>query len=528
MKISKVTAAFFSPTGSTAEVVRLLAGDVSAALAAADLSGRDWISEDDFTLPGGRNAVRCFEPDELLILGTPTYAGRVPNKIAPEIARLFRGNGTPAVPVVTFGNRSFDHSLAELAAILEKNGFRPVGAAAMCTPHAFSDVLGAGRPDEKDRELLRQLAGDICRALQERDACRVPQEKDACRAPQVKDACRAPQEKDACRVPQEETYAGDVPTCLPELPGDPEAPYYTPLGLDGKPAKFLKAHPKVRPERCRHCGTCAAVCPMGSVCRDHPAEMTGICIKCQACIRRCPAEARYFDDAAFLSHVQMLEQTYGRRAASVIFTRNGRREEPGSGQAAFRKEQAAIRGMHTEEAVHRQYIFRDICAGDPSETEAALRLETVCFSPAEACTPDSMRRRIAAAPEEFLAAYSRDTGEMAGFLSGLATCETVFRDAFFTEESLHDPKGTTEMILGLNVLPAHRGRGLARALMMEYSRRAASRGRKRLVLTCHEEKIPMYSRMGFRDLGLSASVWGGSSWHDMELILQPENDSTGC
>ncbi len=35
-----------------------------------------------------------------------------------------------------------------------------------------------------------------------------------------------------------------------------------------------------------------------------------LCIKCQACIARCPEGARYFDDPDFLSHKEMLEANF--------------------------------------------------------------------------------------------------------------------------------------------------------------------------------------------------------------------------
>ena len=64
---------------------------------------------------------------------------------------------------------------------------------------------------------------------------------------------------------------------------------------------------------------CAALCPMGSISRDDPAEVTGVCIKCHACVRNCPTGAKYFDDEAFLSHKAMLERDYTRRADAKIF-----------------------------------------------------------------------------------------------------------------------------------------------------------------------------------------------------------------
>lgn len=39
--------------------------------------------------------------------------------------------------MVTYGNRSFDNSLAELCAILEENDFNLVGAGAFVAQHAF-------------------------------------------------------------------------------------------------------------------------------------------------------------------------------------------------------------------------------------------------------------------------------------------------------------------------------------------------------------------------------------------------------
>ena len=75
------------------------------------------------------------------------------------------------------------------------------------------------------------------------------------------------------------------------------------------------------------------------------------------------------------------------------------------------------------------------------------------------------------------------------------------------------------MLLGLDVLPQHRGQGLARELMFQYLNREKKKERKTVFLTCLEEKVEMYRKMGFKDLGISASVWGGEEWHDMSYTL---------
>ena len=162
------------------------------------------------------------------------------------------------------------------------------------------------------------------------------------------------------------------------------------------------------------------------------------------------------------------------------------------------------------------FAFRGIL---PGEKEQAAAIEEICFPPNEACSREQMDLRADLAPELFLVAEDRKTGRLAGFLNGIATKESAFRDEFFMDASLHDPAGDTVMLCGLDVLPACRGRGLARELIRRYARRERERGRRRLVLTCHAEKTAMYEKMGFRDLGLSASVWGGESWHEMDLLL---------
>jgi len=113
----------------------------------------------------------------------------------------------------------------------------------------------------------------------------------------------------------------------------------------------------------------------------------------------------------------------------------------------------------------------------------------------------------------------RATGRIAGLLNGLATEEHSFRDAFFEDAGLHRPEGRNVMLLGLDVLPEYRHQGLARELMHEYLRREQKRNRSRIILTCLQSKVGMYERMGFRDLGMADSTWGGEQWHEMSYEL---------
>ena len=273
MNITAVKAVYYSATGNTEAVVTRIAKRIAERLGVS-------VESYDFTLPENRTQLQNFGPSELVVFGTPVYAGRVPNKMLPAVQTLFKGDGTLTVPVVTFGNRNFDNGLIELRNELEHNGFHTIAGAGVACSHVFSDQIAPGRPDEEDWKILDDFAD---------------------------------------RAAEKAGSLTEIPAPVQVRGDDPVGPYYTPLGTDGKPAVFLKAKPLTRMDACDQCGICAKVCPMGSISAEDRSQVTGICIKCQACVKKCPQHAKYFDDASFLSHVSMLEQNYTRRAETEVF-----------------------------------------------------------------------------------------------------------------------------------------------------------------------------------------------------------------
>ena len=316
MAIKTVMAAYFSPAGSTRIVTAAVAAGLAESLGAK-------LREFNWTVKKNREWRLEFTPSDLLVVGVPTYAGRIPNKMIPYVrdnllvdqeimaARAAGGAAEAAepvifaVPVVTYGGRAFDHSLAETAGLLKANGFAVAGGAAVPCEHVFSDVLQPGRPTEEDLTAAHAFGKAVGEKIL------------------------------AFQNTAEGGAAGSWEE--PVLPGDyaPEA-YYQPRDLDGNPTDFLRAKPVLQDRRCIGCGRCQSVCPMASIAmekctpkipfggsagglgRPDLAAMKlqrpvvqGVCIKCQACVKACPQGAWAFKDEAFLRHVEMLEQTFG-------------------------------------------------------------------------------------------------------------------------------------------------------------------------------------------------------------------------
>ncbi len=115
MDIKTIKLIYFSPTQTTKKVVRTIA------------EGTGIESLKDFDLaPSAAESGELETADfDLAVIGSPVYAGRIPNTVAQSLQQL-KVDGIPAVIVVVYGNREYEDALLELTGLAGKAGFIPV------------------------------------------------------------------------------------------------------------------------------------------------------------------------------------------------------------------------------------------------------------------------------------------------------------------------------------------------------------------------------------------------------------------
>ena len=84
MEITKVWALYYSATGTTDKAVNTIAEELAAQLTLP-------LERLSFTRPAERTGTHLFTAEDLVVAGSPTYAGRLPNKIAPDFRSGLRG-----------------------------------------------------------------------------------------------------------------------------------------------------------------------------------------------------------------------------------------------------------------------------------------------------------------------------------------------------------------------------------------------------------------------------------------------------
>lgn len=259
MNINSVKLIYFSPTGTTRKVLEGIEQGVQLGV----------VERVDLTSlgPGTGNIMQIHE--ELAIIGSPVYGGRLPAQTISRLRRI-KGNNTPAVIVVVYGNRAYEDALLELRDLALAAGFKPVAAGAFIGEHSYSNnttPIALGRPDTEDLTMAKKFGMMAHKKLSD---------------------LRTLEEMPLLQVP------GDFP--------------YKEKGT------MSDISPVTKENICIKCGECASVCPTGAIAvKDTAMTDQSVCIRCCACIKACSTGARTMEDPRIKQMAEQLSMNCSKR-----------------------------------------------------------------------------------------------------------------------------------------------------------------------------------------------------------------------
>lgn len=267
----RICSLYFSATSTTDKIVHGFIDELKKQLNINEHT------DYDFTIPNSRLSMPEFNENDIVVVGVPTYAGRVPNLLLPYL-KTISAKGSLGIAISVYGNRNFDDCLIELTELMTNGGMNVIGAGAFIGEHSFSKTLGANRPDAEDFEVIQKFAQEVANKIKQNDFTTV-------------------------------TPAGETPI----------RPYFTPQDRNGNKIVFVTIKPLTDMALCTDCKICADLCPLGSIDYNDVSKVPGKCMKCCACVKKCPTGAKYFDDEGYLYHQSELEYLYARRSEPVYF-----------------------------------------------------------------------------------------------------------------------------------------------------------------------------------------------------------------
>lgn len=257
----RLTTYCFSPTGTSRKNMMAVVKGLNP----------DEVMHNDYTyynIEKGVGLDEVLSSDDLALFSVPVYGGKVAPTALERMAQV-RGEGTPAILLVTYGNRNFEQVLVQLADFVRERGFRPIAVAALVGEHSYSNAqypIAVGRPDATDLASAEEFGKQIANKLKDRD---------------------------------KETWDIDIANNMPCLE-TPEASLqafrlFVQEYTRQQQANPVKAYPAASLEACSHCGVCVELCPTQAIAAGSE-EVTDAtrCIRCCACVKGCPSGVRTF------------------------------------------------------------------------------------------------------------------------------------------------------------------------------------------------------------------------------------------
>ena len=289
-EVDKVSLVTFSPTGSSMAVGRRIAdtmaemlspkapghaagaeqaGPDAGAAAVADLSADAALQAELYPVVDlcGQNTEASYGPETVCVFSVPCYGGRIPRTAAERLSGV-RGNSTPAVVCVTYGNRAYEDALLELADLVEKKGFIVIAGCAIVTEHNIMHVFGKGRPEKQDKAQIVQFAAETALKIKNGNA-----------------------------------------GLLRPLPGNRP---YKEWGGSSLPIE-------VDEKMCTDCGVCAKECPVGAILTPGWKTDGNVCINCMRCVKNCLAECRHVPKERLRAMTEQLRAACDSRKENAFF-----------------------------------------------------------------------------------------------------------------------------------------------------------------------------------------------------------------
>jgi ferredoxin len=273
--------AYCSPGGSTKDIAKTILNhikDQGARAERLDLTDSSWRQE----------AERLWKengPPACIWLGSPVYAQHI---VPPAVSFLKWLPDNPdsilAVPFVTWGAVTSGTALYETGRKLRAKGYLLAGAAKVVAEHSSlwrsDEPLGAARPNEADRQSIRQLVENVSEKL-------------------LQDPLR--------------------PISLSALDYQPAWQYREADQVDIEKAKARHPGFHLREELCTQCGTCRDICPAGAIELDSYPEIDDSCFLCNNCVRYCPEGAMQVDTSALEEHIHHMADRFREKTETRIF-----------------------------------------------------------------------------------------------------------------------------------------------------------------------------------------------------------------
>ncbi|MCM3782287.1 GNAT family N-acetyltransferase [Neobacillus mesonae] len=157
----------------------------------------------------------------------------------------------------------------------------------------------------------------------------------------------------------------------------------------------------------------------------------------------------------------------------------------------------------------------------PTDLDQLLIIEDEGFSKEEAATKEAFEERIQLIADTFIVAEKE--GEMLGYINGPVINQLYITDNLFKEISENPESGGYQSVLGLAVSKQARNQGIAKILVEKMEQLVKENEREGMTLTCKQELVSFYERLGFINHGMSDSKHGGVSWYNLVKLKEDIN-----